>query len=103
MGIMEKRYERLVQKYHGANTEKQKSEMKVTPGADRGRAMTMTGKPKNLKKTITRLANYLVYQKTLLIVAICCGLVNTGTTLAGSYLLRPIINTFIYYPTSLWF
>lgn len=94
---MEKRYERLVQKYHGANTEKQKSEMKVTPGADRGRAMTMTGKPKNLKKTITRLANYLVYQKTLLIVAICCALVNTGTTLAGSYLLRPIINTFIYY------
>lgn len=95
--MKESRYERLIKKYNGTGVENNKSEMKVTPGADRMKAMSMSGKPKEMKKTIARLAKYLVSERKLLIIAIVCAIVNTVTTLTGSYMLRPIINKFIYY------
>ncbi len=52
-------------------------------------------KPKNSKRVIRRLWNYLSREKVLLVVIIVFLLVNTATTLAGSYLLRPIINHYI--------
>lgn len=91
------RYERLEKKYNAAGTQNHKSEMKVPIGADRAKAMSVTGKPKDMKKTIVRLMEYLAHEKYWLFIAILCAIVNTVTTLAGSYLLRPIINTFIYY------
>lgn len=93
----ENRYERLKKKYDKVQRETHKSEMKVSPGADRARAMGATGKPKDLKKTIGRLTGYLVQERKLLWIAFACTLVNTIATLAGSYLLRPIMNAFIYY------
>lgn len=95
--MKESRYERLIKKYNGTGVENNKSEMKVTPGADRMKAMSMSGKPKEMKKTIERLTKYLVSERKLLIIAIVCAIVNTVTTLTGSYMLRPIINKFIYY------
>lgn len=52
-------------------------------------------KPKNSKQVILRLWKYLSCQKSLLIVVAVLLLINTGATLAGSYLLRPIINHYI--------
>ena len=99
--IQQTRYDRLVKKYNTAlgaeGKPGGKSEMKVLNGADRSRAMSATGKPKNMKKTVSRLASYLVQERMWLIIAMVCTVVNTVATLAGSYLLRPIINTFIYY------
>ncbi|MBQ8558408.1 MAG: ABC transporter ATP-binding protein [Tyzzerella sp.] len=91
------RYERLAKKYSGTKVENNKKEMKVLARADRSRAMSATGKPKDLKKTVARLASYLVHERKWLMIAIVCAIVNTGATLAASYFLRPIINTFIYY------
>ncbi len=53
-------------------------------------------KPKHLKKTVRRLLGYLAHRPVLLALAILCLLVSTACSLAGSYLLRPIINNFIY-------
>ena len=99
--IQQTRYDRLVKKYNTAlgaeGKPGGKSELKVLNGADRSRAMSATGRPKNMKKTVSRLAAYLVQERMWLIIAMVCTVVNTVATLAGSYLLRPIINTFIYY------
>ena len=57
-----------------------------------GRNMRPGGKPKNLKNTISRLLGYIgIYKKRLILVAFCM-LLSTGASLAGSYVLRPVIN-----------
>lgn len=91
------RYERLVRKYSGGSTgEGNKKSMDIM-GRGRGMAMNAKGKPKNMKKAIIRLIRYLAHEKTLLVIAIICAVTNTVTTLAASYLLRPIMNRFIYF------
>ena len=52
-------------------------------------------KPKNTKQAILRLWVYLRQQKKLLLFIPLLLLINTGANLAGSYLLRPIINQYI--------
>ena len=54
-----------------------------------------TEKPKNSKQVILRLWLYVKQEKALLLVIAALLLINTATTLAGSYLLRPIINQYI--------
>ncbi|MBQ8741701.1 MAG: ABC transporter ATP-binding protein [Clostridia bacterium] len=66
----------------------------------RNRAMNASGKPKNLKNAILRLAKYLFHERFLIITALCCSVIHTVSTLAASYLLRPIINKFIYFDAS---
>ena len=53
-------------------------------------------KPKNLKKTIRRLLGYLTKSKLPLLFVLLCLVVSVATNLGGSYLLRPIINNFIW-------
>ena len=53
-------------------------------------------KPKDMKKTIRRLLTYLARHKLALVGVFLCLLVSVGSNLGGSYLLRPIINNFIY-------
>lgn len=62
-----------------------------------GRNMPMGPKrmPKNTSHTIRRLLHYLNEDKPKMMLAFACVIVNTGATLADSYMLRPIINTFI--------
>ncbi|MBQ9989733.1 MAG: ABC transporter ATP-binding protein [Lachnospiraceae bacterium] len=93
----EKRYERLVHKYEGREVGREKAGLRMPVGPDRNRALGMRGKPKNAAKTIIRLTRYLAQEKKLLILAFTCVIIQTCSALAGSYLLRPIINTFIYY------
>jgi ATP-binding cassette subfamily B protein len=52
-------------------------------------------KPKNSRKVIFRLWQYLLKEKSLLVLIAVLLLINTGATLEGSYLLRPIINNYI--------
>lgn len=62
-----------------------------------GRNMAMGPKrlPRNAGTTIRRLLHYLNEDKSRLMLAFFCVVLNTASTLAGSYMLRPIINTFI--------
>ena len=52
----------------------------------------MGGKPKNTKQTIKRLFSYISADSWKIGIVLLCVLLNTGASLAGSYLLRPIIN-----------
>ena len=53
------------------------------------------GTPKNSKATIKRLMGYLNEDKSKMMLAFFCVIVNTIASLVGSYMLRPIINTYI--------
>ena len=53
-------------------------------------------KPKNMKKTMGRLVGYLTKSKLPLLFVLLCLLASVGTNLGGSYLVRPIINNFIW-------
>ncbi len=74
-----------------------KRQMDVGRNAGRDRAMAASGRPKNLKASVGRLLRYIAGEKALIVTAILCSLLYTVTSLAASYLLRPIINRFIYY------
>ena len=50
------------------------------------------GKPKNTKATIKRIFSYIKNDVPMLTLVLICVLTNTVCSLAGSYLLRPIIN-----------
>ncbi|MGN1180326.1 MAG: ABC transporter ATP-binding protein [Suilimivivens sp.] len=50
------------------------------------------GKPKNLRKTMERLFSYISDSKWKLGIVIICIIAGTAANLAGSYMLRPIIN-----------
>lgn len=50
------------------------------------------GKPENIKRTINRLLAYLAKEKWKLGIVFVCVIVSTVSMLAGSYMLRPIIN-----------
>ncbi len=53
------------------------------------------GLPKNSSATIKRLLSYLEQDRFKMGLAFFCVIVNTAASLAGSYMLRPIINRFI--------
>lgn len=49
-------------------------------------------KPKDMKKAIGRLLSYIGSDRGRIFLAIACVLISAGTNLAGTYMLRPIIN-----------
>lgn len=68
------------------------------PGGPGGRGgMMAQGKPKNTAKSFFRLLRYLASEKKLIIIALVCAIINTVSTLAASYMLRPIMNSFLYH------
>jgi ATP-binding cassette, subfamily B, multidrug efflux pump len=52
-------------------------------------------KPKDVKKTLGRLFAYLKGYRWLLVIVIVLMLINTASTLVGSYFLKPLINDYI--------
>lgn len=62
------------------------------PGGGPRRGAHAKGKPKNTAHTVKRLWHYLSSYKWRLVMVIFCMLFSTFTALAGSYMLRPIIN-----------
>lgn len=93
----DQRKARLKEKYSSEGASDNKKEMNVLGRGDRTRALAATGKPKNFKQTVKRLAAYLSKEKSIIIIAVICSLLHTVTTLGASYLLRPIINKYIFF------
>ena len=91
------RAERLQKKYGKTAAPAAGKEMSIGRGGGRDRNMQMTGKPKDMKQTVIRLIRYLAHERKLFIIAMLCSVIYTVASLAVSYLLRPIINTYIYY------
>lgn len=91
----ESRKERLVKKYGGAVEEQPKRGMPGPGGPGRGRNKGPGGKPKKTKETLGRLFGYIKKDKGKLIIVFICVIVSAATNLLGSYMLRPIINTYI--------
>lgn len=89
----EKRKERLIKKYERTVEEPVKKGPGPGHGPRGGRGSG--GKPKNAKQTIKRLFSYLEKEKMKLFFVVLCVILNAIATLGGSYLLRPIINTYI--------
>ncbi len=91
------RLKRLSEKYSNSGNGNAKREMDISGRGDRDRSMGVKGKPKNLKQTVSRLIKYLSHEKKVLIIAISCSFIYTIASLVASYMLRPIMNEFIYY------
>ncbi|MDE5679892.1 MAG: ABC transporter ATP-binding protein, partial [Lachnospiraceae bacterium] len=89
------RIERLQKKYGSMQAKAGQKEMSIGRMANRGAALSMSGKPKDTKTTVLRLVRYLAQERTLLFAALAAALLFTGATLATSYMLRPIINKYI--------
>ncbi len=64
-------------------------------GGGPGRMPFATGKPKDTKKIISRLLSYLKPFKAKLVLVLFLMIFSTVSSLAGSYLLRPILNDYI--------
>lgn len=88
---------RIEAKYSGAKVGKEKKQIEIGPRGGRNRALGASGKPKDLKTSVIRLMKYVSYEKYLIAAALVCSVTYTVSSLAASYLLRPIINKFIYF------
>lgn len=62
------------------------------PRGGHGQKGMVGGKPKNVRKTIGRLFSYISQDKWKLMIVAFCVIGGTIANLAGSYMLRPIIN-----------
>lgn len=90
---------RLAAKYASSEKKDSSSAATINVTGKRGN-MGATGKPKEMRKTIRRLLKYLSKEKHFFILAILCAILFTFANLIASYLLRPIMNEFIYYDAS---
>ena len=87
---------RLIAKYQGRAAAAGPGGRGRGPMGGGGHRSHMKGpKPKDAAGTIRRLLGYLKGERLKLALAFVCVLANTAAALAGSYMLRPIINTYI--------
>ncbi len=59
------------------------------------KAMLATGRPKELSRTVKRLFSYLEKDRAKLVLVFFCVVISALSSLAGSYMLRPIINMLV--------
>ncbi|MGN0330625.1 MAG: ABC transporter ATP-binding protein [Kineothrix sp.] len=71
--------------------------MNLTGRNDRDKAMGAKGKPTDLRAVILRMMRYLSHEKGVLGAAVGCAAVSAVSALTASYMLRPIMNHFLYY------
>ena len=92
---------RLQARYGGAKKNEGPGKQELSLGGpgrgNRDRAMGAGGKPKHMRRTVARLFRYLAQERVLLTLALLCAVICTLTTLAAGYMLRPIMNRFLYY------
>lgn len=93
--------ERLMKKYGDYTpTAAPTGGMTVGPrggGAMMKGAMGKSGKPKHTWQTLGKLLRYLSREKRLFFTALFSAVIHTVSTLAASYMLRPVMNRFLYY------
>ncbi len=94
------REKRIEAKYSGQKAQSEQKQMDIGNRGGRDRAIGASGKPKDLKSSVARLIKYVSHEKILIATALFCSIANTVSTLAASYLLRPIINKFIYFDSA---
>ena len=96
-----KKRERLTKKYEKFTVSKASQSRGMVVGRGGGNmarnAMGTTGKPKKSMQTLMKLLQYISKQRVLFFIALLCTIINAVTTLAASYMLRPIMNNFLYY------
>lgn len=85
---MEKQIESLKKRYA-------RSAPPLKSGRSMRRKEIKTGKPKNTRATIRRLFSYLNEYRFSMAIALVCVVGGTLAQLAGSYMLRPLINQYI--------
>lgn len=92
------RQERLRKKY-AASVSSSGDKKVITVGNRRnmGAAMSAKGKPQNMGQTIISLLRYLSGEHVLLVTAMICVIIHAVTALMAAYMLRPIMNRFLYY------
>ncbi|MBD5444206.1 MAG: ABC transporter ATP-binding protein [Lachnospiraceae bacterium] len=92
------RIERLEKKYKRNAPDAQNFRRGPGPGRGpgRGRGPMTVSKPQDVGKTIARLFAYIGKDKWKLAVFLLCIVVYTVASLAGSYMLRPVINNLVY-------
>ncbi len=93
----EKQKERLIQKYArkeepGKGTKGPGRGGRPGPGGPGGPRGMAGGKPKDSKKTLTRLFSYIAGDKWKLVLVFFMVILNTVGSLVGSYMLRPVVN-----------
>lgn len=95
------RAEKLIKKYNKSTNAKapQKANINLGNRGPHGRNVKVS-KPKNTKATIQRLASYIAEDKLKLVLVCICVIATSLTTLAGSYMLRPIINNLVNVTTT---
>lgn len=92
------REERLREKYASSvSSSGARKEMRVGNRGNIRAAMDAKGRPKNMGKTIWRLLCYLSGERILLISALFCVIVYAISSLTAAYMLRPVMNRFLYY------
>lgn len=102
--ISEERKEVLLRRYGNMNApagpggNKQKGPGGKRPGGFGGRGPRgmMGGKPKNSSAVINRLLAYIGRDKIKILFVFACVLASSLASLAGSYILRPVINNLVY-------
>lgn len=67
------------------------------PGVMMRKSFEKKGKPVNTLQTAKKLLKYLSGQRCLFIIALIAAVAHTIATLAGAYMLRPIMNRFLYH------
>lgn len=89
--------ENLSKRYNSASAQKMGRGGPGGPGRGPGGRPPrgMGGKPKNTKETVSRLFKYISAYKMRMVVVFIFMLLRTLSSLAGSYMLRPIINNYI--------
>lgn len=97
MAISDKRIEELKNKYseQKMGDEKKGPQFRGPGGAGRFNP-SMSGKPKDMKKTLLRLSKYVIQDSVKLGFVFLCVILGTIFSLIGSYMLRPIINNLVY-------
>ena len=92
------RIERLEKKYKRNAPDAQNFRRGPGPGRGpgRGRGPMTVSKPQDVGKTIARLFAYIGKDKWKLAVFLLCIVIYTVASLAGSYMLRPVINNLVY-------
>lgn len=53
------------------------------------------GKPQNIKQTVLRILSYIKGYRLLMLFSIFCIIFSAGTSIAGTYFLKPLINNYI--------
>ena len=98
MAISDERAKRLREKYSGIkNTSEKRAFSLGGPGGRNRGGLGHTGKPKDAKKTILELLKYIGKERFLFVLALLCALLFAVGNLAAGYMIRPLINRFIYY------